>query len=52
MEEILNWFNDNQGLAQWALILLTGAGFYVAYKEFIQKRRPYIDIEIQKAKES
>ncbi|MBI2032334.1 MAG: hypothetical protein HYT09_01685 [Candidatus Levybacteria bacterium] len=50
MEEILRWLNYNQGLAQWLLIALSGGAFYVAYREFIQKRRPYIDVEIQKAK--
>ena len=50
MEDILKWANANLGLAQWILVLLTGSALYFAYKEFIQKRRPYIDVVINKAK--
>lgn len=50
LSSILGWFNNNQGLAQWLLLLLTSLGLYVAFREFVQKRRPYIAIEIEKAK--
>lgn len=46
---ILNWFNTNQGLAQWLTAFVAGIAVIYTIKEFFLKRRPYIDIEIEYA---
>lgn len=47
---ILSWFNTNQGLAQWVTASIAVIALIYAVKEFFLKRRPYIDIEVQYAK--
>ena len=47
MIRILNWFNNNQGLAQWIMVFMVLFALIYTAREFFLKRRPYIDIEIQ-----
>lgn len=47
IQTILNWFNLNQGIAQWLTALIAGVALIYAIKEFFLKRRPYIDVEIE-----
>lgn len=48
--QFIFWLNFYQGLAQW-LIFITGIiALMIAYKEFVLKKRPYIDFEIQISK--
>lgn len=52
--EIINtflvWLNTNQGIAQWMTALVALGALLYARKEFILKRRPFIDIDILIAK--
>ena len=48
--EILNWLNKYEGLAQWIMATSAVIALIYAIKEFFLKRRPYIDVEIQVAK--
>lgn len=52
MDEILKWLNNNQGLAQWIMAMVSVLALFYAVKEFFLKRRPFIDIEIQVAENS
>lgn len=47
---IISSLNTYQGIAQWLMWLTGIAAFCVAYNEFVAKKRPYIDWEIQLAK--
>lgn len=49
MNLILNWLNTYQGIAQWLIWSTAVLALIVAYREYISKRRPYIDWEIQVA---
>lgn len=49
IEAILNWFNVNQGVAQWLTATVAMIALIYTVREFFLKRRPYIDIEIEYA---
>lgn len=51
--KIFNYLlNNYKDLSSLVTVILAGATLFIAYKELILKRRPFIDIEIQKAENS
>ncbi len=50
MKNIFEWLNNNGGLATWITAAVAVIALIYAIKEFFLKRRPFIDVEIQVAK--
>lgn len=48
-EEIFHWFNTTGQIAEWITAITAVVAVFVAVREFLLKRRPFIDIEIQVA---
>jgi len=49
IQGILFWLNTNQGVAQWLTFVIAIVALIYSIHEFILKRRPFIDVEIQVA---
>lgn len=45
--DILDWLNKHQGVANWIVAAVAIVALWYAIKEFVIKRRPYIDVEIE-----
>ena len=46
LNQTISWLNTNQGLSQWIIAFVGIAAFWVAYSEFVLKRRPFIDFNL------